>query len=297
MIRKYMLLLWRASKLLIMTIRGKTTFGNQAYSIRALFTNKLAIAATGSHEAWLDDVFRDLLNLRDGAFIDVGANVGQTLIKILSIDKHRQYIGFEPQIACCFFIEQFLTQNQLKSHNILPIGLSNRAELLKLHMRRSSYDPTASTIELFRPDSFYSNHRYVQVARGDDTLPIFDLQAISILKIDVEGGELEVIEGLVSTINKYTPFIVFEVLNHYLAVTEEELDPDKISFREQRIEQMERLLRTNGYVIYNIIFNEGYRKVDRIDPQRSGDLRMTDYVAVPQTEEARFQKKLQYRLI
>ena len=212
MFGKYMVFIYRILRLLLITVSRRITFGAHTYSVRGIYANKFAIAATGSHEAWLDDTFGELLSLREGAFIDIGANVGQTLIKILAHEKYRQYIGFEPQIACCFFIEQFILQNNIKSHKILPIGLSNHTGLLKLHMRRSSYDPTASMVETFRPDSFYSNYQYVHVARGDDILPMFDLEAIAILKIDVEGGELEVLEGLISTINRYTPFIVFEVM-------------------------------------------------------------------------------------
>ena len=46
-------------------------------------------------EAWLYRAFAKVLAARAGAFVDVGVNLGQTLIKVKLIDPKRQYVGFD----------------------------------------------------------------------------------------------------------------------------------------------------------------------------------------------------------
>src|SRR5690242_19223100 len=44
-------------------------------------------------EPWLDDVLRAAFRCGQGSLVDVGANVGQSLLKLLAIDRSRQYVG------------------------------------------------------------------------------------------------------------------------------------------------------------------------------------------------------------
>ena len=51
---------------------------------------------TYASEAWMTEVIRRLFELKSGAFIDVGVNLGQTLLKVAAADPSRAYVGFEP---------------------------------------------------------------------------------------------------------------------------------------------------------------------------------------------------------
>lgn len=279
----------RAGEVLALAIRRRIRIRDREYAMRPFYANRMATAV--EYEGFLDDVYRTALGLVQGTFVDVGANTGQTLIKLLALDRERSYVGFEPQASCCFFIEQFLIRNRLRGHQILPMGLSNRSSVLKLHMRVSSLDTTASLVERFRPGDFYSHFQYVPVVPGDEILGQLELEEIAIVKIDVEGGELEVIEGMLGTLERCAPFVVFEVLNHFLVGTGEDLDEATIAFRDERTSRLCGLLHERNYSIYNIRSTEGLRKVRTIVPERSDDQTITDYVAVPNELEARFAKE------
>ena len=45
------------------------------------------------------------------------------------------------------------------------------------------------------------------------------ISSIALIKIDVEGAEPAVLRGLKVSIEKYSPFIIFLVLNNYLVIT------------------------------------------------------------------------------
>ena len=147
---------------------------------------------------------------------------------------------------------------------------------------------SASLIRCFRPDSFYTSWKHVLVAPGDFLISRLGLSSISVIKIDVEGGELEVIEGLRSSIGEYEPFILFEVLPHYLAVTDEGLDEKTIEFRTKRIRKLESILREKGYTIFQVSHGRILNKINRINPVVGPDLSRGNYLAIPGSKENEF---------
>ena len=232
-----------------------------------------------NYEGWLDNIYKAALQIASGTFIDVGANLGQTISKVLSINANQDYLGFEPQILCCAQITQAIMHHNLENCRILPIGLSNKNAILEL-LTRTGSSSVASMIQGFRPDNFYDKKQLIYVAIGDEILKDLQLTAISCIKIDVEGGELEVMEGLKETLHKHAPALVFEVLNHYLVVTQEELDDSIKHYRDTRTRQMEDLIRSCDYKIFHIIPNGTIREIDEIRPIVSNDLRITNYIAI-----------------
>lgn len=278
MLKKYVHSLSKALSLLILRSGRKLSIGDGQYYNKRFYINRLSLQKT--HEAWLDAAYKAALVAKEGAFIDVGANTGQTLIKLLSLDKRRQYVGFEPQLDCCFYIDQFIKQNNLDTHTLLPIGLSNYTGVTQLLKRRSDADTTASTIEGFRPNEFYKGEQTICVSIGDDIIPKLGLPRVSTIKIDVEGGELEVIDGLKQTLRDNSPFVFFEVLNHFLVATGQRIPSEIIEFREGRCRQIECILRNIGYSIFNILPDCKLMEISQIQPRVSNDLKITDYVAV-----------------
>ena len=70
--------------------RKRTRLGDSEYRIRSVFVNELALRdSVLDAEPSLNVVYRAALKCKPGAFVDVGANIGQTLFKVLSLDKTR----------------------------------------------------------------------------------------------------------------------------------------------------------------------------------------------------------------
>jgi FkbM family methyltransferase len=264
--------------------------GTNTYRRRLLLPNLLSRSL--GHEEHLDDIYNVVLDNKEGAIIDVGANTGQTLLKMLNIDKNRSYYGFEPQSTAASCVEIFLIDNKIANHTIMPIALSDHNGSMPISTRGegicSLASSVASTVDGFRPKNFYSHTKYIYAAHGDEIIGGLCIPSIALIKIDVEGAELEVVRGLTATIEKHRPFILFEVLHHYLVATEEELDKRTIDFRESRIQEVEEIVRSRGYHVFQIYGAKEVVKIRKIKPMVANDLSTTDFLAVPEEKERDF---------
>ena len=225
---------------------------------------------TYASEPWMSDVLRHLFARKSGAFIDVGVNLGQTLIKVAAIDPAREYVGFEPNPACVDYAWKLIEKNQLP-YTVIPAGVSADTTLLNLEMfRADDTDPSASIIPNFRANVV--SRRPVLVMNPADLPEGVLPDEIAVVKIDVEGGELFVIEGLLELLQKRRPFLVVEIL------------PAADSERMERQEKIERHLRELDYRLYRIRRSAGesfqsFESIQTIGTHK--DLESCDYVFAP----------------
>jgi len=268
----------RALNLITVGAGSKFPVGESRFRANALYVNQLSLRNV--HERWMDRAYRSALATRGGTFIDVGANIGQTLLKVLAIDPDQEYVGFEPQLGCAFFVDDFIRTNELKHHRLFPIGISNRNGTLTLY-RRMTDDGMASSTPGFRADGFYNLMHQIYVAHGDEFLDELEIPEVGLIKVDVEGGELEVIQGLSRTITKHQPFVFFEALNHDLVDEVEQKDESTRAFREERVALLESELRSCGLTIMQIRASSGLSTVASISLREHSATASNDYVAVP----------------
>lgn len=223
-------------------------------------------------EVWMVDVIAALLRQRNGAFVDVGANLGQTLLKVAALEPDREYLGFEPNPACADYLFELIRQNKLH-HNVIPAGLGPSTAVLKLNLyREESTDPSASLVDGFRAGSLGS--RPVVVIGWNDIPQQLQPQNVAIVKIDVEGGEREVFDGLRKLLDKQKPFVLVEILPPHTADNNE---------RIQRQEHIERTLENLDYAIFRIRKgpDECFSGLERVDGFGiHSDLGLSDYLLV-----------------
>jgi FkbM family methyltransferase len=203
------------------------------------------------------DVLRRQLESRPGAFIDVGVNVGQTLLKILAIDRHRVYIGFEPQIACCLDVGSFLSLNNLTNAAIIPVALSDSNRLTAFYAR-DQYDEMASLISQTEVSGDTLVKTHVQARIGDEVLQELKVQDICAIKIDVEGAEISVLSGLKETLRTKRPSIIFEVLPNFYGIEERKEHPPEICTKNQAsADAIFKFLDEMSYDVYQINESNG----------------------------------------
>lgn len=252
--------------------------GGRSYRVRGYLANRLAV--NFKHEPELVDLLKRLFAERDGALIDVGTNVGQTLIKSLTADPARQYIGFEPQIDCCFYIDRFIKDNGLSGASIFPLALSDVDGLLRLYLSNDR-DEMASTL----PGG--SRFQWAMARIGDDVLDEIAPAAISVIKVDVEGAELAVLRGLTRSISKWRPAIVFEQLPNFVGEERIPIPPLKAAENTHSADAILSNLRGHGYDVFQITDQGETRKIERFELDDPVNYVGHNYLARPVSSQVR----------
>ncbi len=141
-------------------------------------------------------------------FFDVGANIGQhSLFMSLYAD---QVHSFEPYKVVSEKLERHIRLNQIDNIQLHPIGLSNKKEQLDF-FAPTGRNQGIGSFDAGTVSKGNSNLGKLDLVRGDDYLQQLQLQEIALLKIDVEGFEKNVIEGLQDTLQKSRPIVVVEI--------------------------------------------------------------------------------------
>lgn len=223
---------------------------------------------------WRTDIIKHFLKVNSGDFIDIGANVGQTLYDFYSLNDGRKYIGFEPNSNCVAIIEDVIRRNRLEHYSIAPVGLSDSNTILPLYFNTPKDSGATLIVDLRPADNFVS--KLVPVFRFDDIRETLAISEIAIIKIDVEGSERQVLAGMQETLSRFKPPIVCEVLRM-------DADADRENYKNTVFNLMEMLTQLN-YLVFRIEKND-----DDPSLRLAGLTRVTEFpldVWAPETAEA-----------
>jgi len=201
--------------------------------------------------------------------VDVGVNIGQTLIKYFAVaGQSIRYRGFEPNPICCFYTDELISANKIPNADIVPIGLGDEQGLVELLVASDGPDPGASIIKGYRDPGFYSNRKFISVLPGDQVFPTVGInEGGFILKIDVEGAELEVVKGLKRTLLNLRPTVIMEIL------PPAEFSDNVNALRITRKRETIAFMTECGYTCSNI----------SPDGTLNGETATTDYLFLPES--------------
>ena len=196
----------------------------------------------GVTDTWHVELFARLLNLREGAFVDVGMNLGQTLLRVRAIDQTRPYVGFEPNPKCVAYLERLVDENCFSNTTVVPSGLSDTSGLRKLYFPPDDSAHEAATVikDLRRHSTGYPS-RVISVCVFDEVAEEVETGTVAFVKIDVEGHELEALSGMKRMIARDRPLLLVEVLPRVGGTSPSDT-----------IERSTRILRLLGELSYGI---------------------------------------------
>jgi len=102
-----------------------------------------------------------------------------------------------------------------------------------------------------------------------------NLKSISIIKMDVEGSELEVFKGLKKVLSEERPFILCEILP---------VSSKNDTFRKPRQEEIEKIIKILNYKICRIEKEKNGKLKGLVNLNQFGihsNLSLSDYLFVP----------------
>jgi len=137
-------------------------------------------------------------------YVDVGANVGH---HALFMSAHADaVIAFEPFARAADELKRKIEMNSVSNLRLFELALGRENAVAEMVLPDSHNLGAATLRRVPGVGSFFVN-----VARGDDLFARERLPRIDILKVDVEGHEAAVLEGLAGRIRADRPIILTEL--------------------------------------------------------------------------------------
>lgn len=192
-------------------------FGNQYL----VFKGKDLISNAVKQQGYEVEVFalshKILEKHQDGVVLDIGANMGTFSIPLAKRNPHLTFYAFEPQRIVYYQLCANTFINGLDNVHCHNFGMSNKRDRFEIVVPDYASE---TNIGAFSIDEETRKNDYECKTEGEkETMVVFPLDDgqhanVRLIKVDVEGHELEVIKGGIETIkyNKYPP-IIFEAWN------------------------------------------------------------------------------------
>ena len=177
----------------------------------------------------------DKLNLNLSIVIDVGASSGFTSAYFAK--QALSVFAFEPNEDNVGRINQIKKIHRINNLEVIKSAVSNQVGHASLHIKSLSGRHSLANIGRVRTISTVK----VPTTTIDQFCSKRRIKKVSILKIDVEGFELEVLQGAVSSLqNKMIDIILFEYSPYFYK--QRDLNPFEIL----------KFLNNNGYELFEI---------------------------------------------
>ena len=142
--------------------------------------------------------------------LDIGANIGEySLIASRLVGNLGKVFAIEPNTNSFNILERNIELNNIK--NIISI---NMAVTDSTNDKITLYEmdtPTVTTMLIIEGKQNSKNSYMVKTIKIDDLIRSTNINRLDLLKIDVEGAEVLVLNGALEAIAKYKPNIIIEV--------------------------------------------------------------------------------------
>lgn len=161
---------------------------------------------SGTYEKGTLDIIGKILKEGD-LFVDVGANIGlMSIYAGMIVGKQGSVVAFEPNPNTRKILEENITLNRVESIKVEGVALSSEARRGKIYDQWDINRGGASLIKPLNPTESYDIEEitFSEYFKSE--------QQIELIKIDVEGYELEVLTGAKAFISetKVPPVLIVE---------------------------------------------------------------------------------------
>lgn len=210
----------------------------------------------GSYELPTVRFLRKYLQRQDVTF-DVGAQIGYlSLIMGKAAEGGTTVHSFEPETTNAMRLRSNVQLNGLTNVHIEQCALSDRTGTLKLFLSRDNNAGTHSTV--FVENNVSTDYIEIPALTLDAFVESHSISRLDLIKIDVEGAELEVILGGTKTLATLHPVIVME------------LSAELQKSRDFTTRQLKTLLADQGYTSF-CINDDGTLRPSPVDEYHLND--------------------------
>lgn len=146
---------------------------------------------------------------KGGVVVDVGANIGYYAVRFArAVGASGRVHAFEVDQRALRCLRRTLRHNALRQLHLYELAVSSAPGTLYLSQTKESGHTRAQSS---------GEGRSVPSVRLDDHICACALERVDLIKIDVEGAELQVLRGAPATLRNMRPRLVVEVVGDAMA--------------------------------------------------------------------------------
>jgi FkbM family methyltransferase len=171
------------------------------------------LAVEGTHEPVATQLMLEMI--REGMVtVDIGANIGYYALQIaLRVGTQGRVIAFEPAPNSYGLLVQNIHQNGLTNVQAYPYAIgSTRKEMDFFLYEQSNWN---SFVKHGEPIGRVK----VLVVPLDEILPSL-INRVDLIRMDIEGHELEAIQGMKNTLRRHQPILCMELHGSFMPLEE-----------------------------------------------------------------------------
>jgi FkbM family methyltransferase len=244
------------------------------YSIKIPIIGQIGLFNLVMDEYWISDIY-NIVKDDYNTCLDLGANIGQTLIKLKAINPLCHYVGVEPNPNCLYYLYELIKANDFKNCQIVPAAIADGQKLDKLHFLYDEKADRSATIFPYKTDQVIDS-KMVNFISYINLWDIVRDQRLFI-KIDIEKSEHLILNHALKN-SKH--LVLLEVLP---GIGDEDI---------ARINLCNEYIKRNQFQIYRVLKNKehfvGLQRMEKFPFE--GKIEESDFLLIHENHCERFNK-------
>jgi len=170
------------------------------------------VLSNGTYESEINKLIRISLKSGENA-LDIGGNIGLQSIRMSQcVGSAGKVYAFEPLNYLQQKFTKNITLNRADNVKLFPFALADAESEAEFAINTNSWNQGTFSLG---DNSSGVEKQLVTIKIADNIPEIEQLESLSLIKIDVEGFEFQVLKGLQKTLQKHKPRIIFVYDGNY----------------------------------------------------------------------------------
>lgn len=160
------------------------------------------LAVDHVHEPFGTAILKSILR-DDMTIVEIGANIGYFMLEEDTHVNVRMIVAIEPNPASFQILSQNVCINDAMA-NVFNVGISDTDGTLPFYISKHS------NISSITPRADYEKKIDVPVMKLDTLLNREKIEAVDLIRMDIEGHEINALRGMAETLAKHHPWLCLE---------------------------------------------------------------------------------------
>lgn len=146
-------------------------------------------------------------NIENGDIIlDVGSNIGEVLLNMAKVNPAGKIYGFEPVNSTFQKLFKNVSLNEFQNIMISRLALSDKNETVYYQEKAGHSGGTMMSKETGKNQT-----QFIEALTLDEFVKTHGLEKIDFIKVDIEGFEMNFVNGAIETLKNFKPLLFMEV--------------------------------------------------------------------------------------